>query len=217
MSETQKTTSANGVRKEVSKSALKLRRIYTAEFQKEGTVTAEIEQTITTKSFYPSKKIDSNLQNSLSSAEEFGFSEQMFPSEETRIAWVLEPRNATEASVNAKLAKANEQGASIYKVLSNQPILDDNQKYAVAQGLKSLDDFANSQIVRYSEGTKDAVGTDVGGQLILDKAGNPQYKRTFFWSTPKADVDMRDTSKVYISPEIAAEVEGAAVMQGQNI
>jgi len=200
------------IRHELSKSVITLTRMYVAEFQKEGSITAELRQEVTTKSFYPSKRIDSNLQDNMFGTEEFGYDEQEFTSVETRMAWIIIPIGTPEAEVAKRIAAANANGASIYRVLSNEPILDDNQKYSIVQGLRTKDQFANSQVVRYPENhaTKP-------NELILDKAGNPQYRRTFFWKTAKADMDLRDASKVYMSPEIAAELEGASAVQGQTL
>src|SRR5690349_20602069 len=95
----------------------------------------------------------------------------------------------------------------IYRVLSNAPILTEDQKYAVAMGLRTKDQFANSQAIRYPESHEDA------GQLVLDRAGKVQYRRTFFWPTAMADIDQRG-GEVYLSAELEAELNGAHVMQG---
>lgn len=41
------------IRKEVSKSEINVSRVYSSDYQKEGTLTAELKQTIKTTSFYP--------------------------------------------------------------------------------------------------------------------------------------------------------------------
>jgi hypothetical protein len=53
----------NKVRKTTIKGELEISRVYAASYQKEGTLTAEIKQTVTTKSYYPSKSVSSNFQD----------------------------------------------------------------------------------------------------------------------------------------------------------
>lgn len=204
------TVTPSGVRREVSKGPIGLDRIYKADFQKEGTLTAQIRQEVTTKSSYPSKKTSSSMQANVFATEEFGFSTQDFEATETRIAWIPVPVNATIDVVKAKLEAAAKNGATIYRVLSNAPILDENQKYAINQGLKTKDDFAKTQAVRYPDGDPNA------GKLTLDKNGNVQYRRTFFWLTPMEDQDVRG-QEIYVSAELKAEMSGASVMTGQTI
>jgi len=206
-----------GPRKEVSKSSVEVTRVYSNDYQKPGTLTAELKQEVITHSFYPSKKIDSNT---IFSASEFGFEEQLFISKETRMAWILVPQiiggiPTTVEMVKAQLAKI--KNPDIYRVMSNSPILDDNQKYAVASGIRSVNDFANKQVSRYGENAKDGKGNDVSGKLILDKENRVQYRRTFFQAQKTEDIDLRGKSDVYLTPEIAAELEGASVLVGQTI
>lgn len=193
------------------RTAISLDRIYSNEFQKEGTLTAQIRQIVTTYSSYPSKRVASDMQNAIFSNNDFGFKPQVFESTETRVAWLLVPLGVTEAEVIAKIEAANKNGACIYRVLSNTPILDENQKYAIIAGLTTKDAFANSQAVRYGVGHKQE------GQLTLDKAGNVQYRRTFFWNSPMDDQDARSASDVYLSAELAAELKGASIMKGQSL
>jgi len=211
------TQTNNGVKTEIVKSEITLDKIYAAEFQKEGTLTAQIRQIVTTKSSYPSKKVVNNMQGGIFDNEEFGFEAQEFESQEQRVAWIPVPVNASAESIAAKLAKANANKAVIYRALSNEPILTEDQLYAIKVGLATKDQFANSQAVRYPAGTEKD-GVDVSGKLTLDKAGKVQYRRTFFWNGAQPDVDVRDASKEgYLSPELKAELAGASVMQGQTL
>ncbi len=214
--ENESTIPTTGIRKETSKSAVILSRVYVNEFQKEGTKTAELRQEVTIKSFYPSKKTESSLQNGLADNSEFGFKEQEFFSKEERVAWVLVPANMPDAEVAKRVANDNTTNSCIYRKLSNEPILDENQSYAITANLKTMDDFANSQVVRYpeNEATK-ANGT--AGKIIKDTNDNPQYRRTFYWKTPKEDIDVRDANKVYVSDEIEVELKGASVLEGQSL
>lgn len=204
-------TTNNGVRKEVSKSGITLDKVSKSDFQKEGTLTAQIRQVITTKSYYPTKKTDSSMQANIFATGDFGFAEQEFESTETRVAFIPVPENITEEQVKAKLEAAHKSGATIYRVLASRPILDENQKYAIQQGLTTLDKFANSQVVRYPK-------SDVAnaGKIWCDAEGKVQYRKTFFWLTAMDDQDARGTDH-YMSPEIKAELAGASVMQGQTI
>lgn len=207
----------NGVRVETIKSPITLDKVYVGENQKAGTVTAQLRQKVVTNSYYPSKKVDSNMQDSLFGASEFGFEEKSYSSTENRVAWIPVPSNKTETEVATMLAAAAKNGACIYRVLSNEPILDNNQEYAINAGLRTMDDFANTQAIRYPEGVTDELGNDISNQLVLDKAGNVQYRRTFFSSTPKEDVDDRDASRVFQSAEIKAELQGAGALLGQTV
>ena len=202
-----------GKRVEISKGAISLDKIYKADYQKEGTLSAQIRQEIVTKSFYPSKQTTSNLQANIFGNEDFGFAEQEFESKETRVSWIEVPTNATEELVKSKLEAAYKNGATLYKILSNHPILTNHQEYSITAGNKTMDDYANSQVVRYPEGHEKA------GQVTLDFNGKPQYRRVFYWNTPMDDQDARtnDPNDYYVSAEIAAELQGASVMQGQTI
>lgn len=203
------------IRTETKRSTITLDRVYVNEFQKPGTKTAQLRQEVTTKSFYPSKKTASDLQANIFDNKDFGFEEQEFTSTETRMAWILVPENSTEEVVKAKIEAAVKNGALIYRIMSNAPILDENQKYAVAQGIRTIDQFAKTQVSRYSADDEEGRG----GQLLLDKAGNVQYRRTFFWNSPIADQDARGKAdiKPYVSAEILAELNGASVMTGQTV
>lgn len=195
-----------------------LDRLYANTFQKEGTLTAQLRQIVKVKSYYPTKKTASDMQEGLFTTAEFGFAEQEFVNVENRVAFLLVPANATEAMIQAKLDAANAKKACIYRVLSTEPILDENQRYAVDNHLNdmTLDRVANSQVMRYP------AGHEQEQQLILWK-GVPQYRRTFFWNSPMADQDARsaDPAKQYVSPEIQEELlglsVGAAAFQGQTL
>jgi hypothetical protein len=216
------TTSNNGIKKSVSKSAITLDSISEAAYQKEGSLTAQVRQIVTTKSFYPSKKVENNMQANFFNTEDFGYTEQEFVSEEARIAWIPVPTSATREMIQQKLDAANKAGATIYRVLSNAPILTDDQRYAIKQSLKTLDDFADAQVVRFPE-NEETIANGTANKLTLDKSGNVQYRRTFLWLTPQEDVDNRG-NEVYLSAKIKAEldlmsanVQGASVLQGQQI
>lgn len=210
------TESPSGVRVETTKGPIMLDKIYKNDFQKEGTLTAQIRQVVVTKSSYPSKKTSSDMQANIFANSEFGFTGQTFESMNTRVAWIPVPMNAKLEDVAAKLKAAYEKGATIYRVLANQPILDENQKYSIKAGLRTLDQFANTQVVRYPD-TEDNKAKGLAGKIWLDPQGRVQYRRTFFWNSPMDDQDGRGKGEPYSSAEIKAELSGASVMQGQTI
>lgn len=209
-----------GIRKESFASPIVVdaeKGIYAGEFQKDGTMTAQLRQKVTTKSFYPSKRVDSNLTDNLFAAEDFGFTEQEFTSVEERVTWMLVPPNSTVEDIQARIVAAEKKGARLYRVLSNSPILDDNQKYGIQQGLRTMDDYANSQIARYPK-NEQTIADGTAECPILDENGNVFYRRAFFALTAKEDMDLRSaTAETYMSPEIAAELEGASVLAGQTL
>lgn len=212
--------SAQGIRTVTQYSDIVLDKIYVAEFQKDGTITAQLRQPVVTKSYYPSKKVESSMSQNLFGSDAFGFEEQEFSNTEQRVTWMLVPANMTEDQIKAAIAEANKAEATIYKVLSNRPILDENQAYAITQpNLNvSLDTFANSQAVRYPE-NPETIANGTAGQLCLTADNKVQYRKTYFWKTFKEDLDMRtaDPADVYLSPEIKAELEGASVLSGQTL
>jgi hypothetical protein len=216
MEQTAKVATSGGPRIERSKSKITVDSLNKTEFTKEGTLTAQIRQKVVTKSFYPSKKTSSDLSGNVFANSDFGFTEQEFESVEERVAWIPVPEKISSEEVQKKLDAAFANGACIYRVLASHPILDENQKYAVSQGIRTLDQFANTQALRYPE-NPETVANETAGKLILDKSGNVQYRRTFFWATAQVDVDIRDAAKSYLSAELQAELAGASVMQGQTI
>lgn len=213
------TTTPTGVKKTVTKSVITLDKVGVSnpDFQKEGTKTAQIRQVVTTLSSYPEKKVDSNMQSGLFATEEFGFGSKDYVNHENRVAFLLVPLTKTEDEIKANIAAANAKGACIYRVLSNDVILDDNQAYAIREGLRTKEQFANSQVVRFPE--TDATKADgTAGKIQRDAQGNVQYRKTFFWHEPKADMDLRNgKSELFITSEIKAELEGASALQGQNM
>jgi len=206
------TTNATArIRKEVSKDALSVSRVYKSDYQKDGTHTAELRQTVTTKSYYPGKSVSNNMQDNIFGQNDFGFEEQEYTNNEKRVAWIDVPENMTPEAVAEKLANFPE--ATLYRVLSNNPILTDNQVYAISAGLTTKDNFAESQVVRYPEGSENA------GKLALDSNGKPQYRAIFFSNSAKEDMDLRtEDEEFYASASIAAELNSTEhVVTGQTL
>ncbi len=212
--------SGTPIRKEITVGKITVDDVHIGDFQKEGTLTAQLRQVITTKSFYPSKKVDSNMQDNVFGTDEFGFTEQEFVSVENRVAFMDVPVGTTKEQVQTKLDGFSK--ANLYRVMSNKPILTDNQNYAISQNLRTMEQFAETQVVRYPEGTTKNIGgtdVDVSGNIVLDKNEKVQYRRVFFYSTGKADQDLRtaDKTDVYLTPEIEAELTGASTLANQSI
>lgn len=193
----------------VKRGKVQFSRLFSNSYQKAGSKTLEVKQTIETVSSYPSKKYNSNLQDGLFSEAEFGTATTDYSTTETRVAWILVPETKGETEIRRMLDGITT--SCIYKVLSNEPILDDNQKQAIVNGLKSMADFANAQAVRYGDNHENA------GQLILDADGNVQYRRTFFSKEVREDEDYRGNGQVYLSRELEMEVDGAAIFHDQVV
>ena len=194
--------------------------IYEGTYQKAGTSSVELRQSVTTIGMYPSKRATNDMNGSLFSSEEFGFATQEYSNTEQRVAWINVPSGTTLEQVQAKIAAAPE--AVIYKVLSNKPILTSDQNYAIASGssTKTLEDYANSQVVRYPamEGSNPH---PKAGQIVLHN-GKVQYRSTFFSPVAKKDQDLRtpEMDEFFASEEILAELRqggNATVISGQGL
>lgn len=204
----------SNIRKEVSKSALTVSKVSKSDYQKEGTMTAELRQVVETVSFYPTKSIANSLNDNIFAMKDFGFEEQQFPNKETRVAWIDVPANLKQADVEAQLKNVPE--ATLYRVLSNRPIIADTEQYAIDNPELpnvTIDTFANRQVVRVPKGQENE------GALALTN-GKVQYRRIAFSKTQKEDVDMRTTAPedFYASAEISAELNGKIhILEGQSL
>lgn len=208
------------IRKEVQVGQLTVSRVFENMYQKEGTLTAELRQTVTTKSYYPSKQIANEMQDNIFGQGDFGFEEQEYTNQEHRVSWIDVPVGTTKEQVEQKLASFGEAG--LYRVLSNHPILTSGQVYAINQGLTTKDAIAESQIVRFPEGAENA------GGIALDPNGKPQYRGIFFATKigdgegEKHDIDNRtsDPEDLYVSDAIKIELAPAgaeAGVEGQSL
>lgn len=198
--ESQQSNASNlEVKKTVTFEPIVVDSIYEGKYQKEGTVTAQLKQTVVTLATYPTKSVVSSLQNNIFGTEEFGFQSQEYTSKETRVAWINVPVGSTIESVTAKLKEFPK--ARLYRVLSNKPILSDIQEYAVKQGTTSVDIIADRQVVRYPKGSENE------GKLILSN-GKPQYREVFFHTDGLADMDSRDAdpANTFVTEAIKAEM-----------
>lgn len=196
----------NDIKKSVTTSPLSISRVYSSNFQKEGTITAELKQVVTTVTSYPSKRVSNSIQDNIFDTSEFGFKPTDYTSTETRVAWMDVPTGTTVEQVQAKLS--NFPKATLYRTLANRPILSDSEKYAVNNPEMDveLDNFANSQVVRYPR------NHDQEGQIALDTNGKVQYRRVAFSSQGIEDTDVRtvEPSDFYISEEMKSEMNPTA-------
>lgn len=194
------------IRTEVKVSNLEVSRVYAADYQKEGTLTAEIKQTVETKSFYPSKSVSNDKQDNIFDAKDYDFAEQEFTATDTRVAWIPVPTSMdTPAKVVAQLKKFPE--STIYKVLANRPILTTDQKYAVNVSKQTtMEIIGERQAIRYPDTYQDAT---LRGKLILDKNGKIQYRAAYFANKAKADEDARtaDPTDFWASEALMQELE----------
>lgn len=192
------------IKKEVSTTAIVVRKVEASQWQKEGSETAELEQTVKTVSLYPTKSVSNNMKDNIFAPEDFGFQPKPYENNETRVAWIDVPVGTTKEKVAELIA--THKGACLYKVLSNRPILTSDQKYAVDNGVTSMEIIAARQAIRYSD-THEEVAKR--GQLIPDTNGKIQYRAVFFSKTAKADSDLRtkDPADFYADASLQAEID----------
>jgi hypothetical protein len=198
------------IRKEISFGPIEVSRVYVGNYQKVDTLTAELKQTVKTKSFYPSKSVTSNLHDNPFSNQDFGFSDSEYASEERRTTWIDVPMGSTPESVQAKLSTYPQ--ARLYKILANKPILSDNQRYGIDAGLTSADVIGDRQAIRYPEGHPQA------GHLITDPNGKVQYRSIFFKTSHIEDMDKRTEAAedFYATPTIKSEMASSATSISQE-
>lgn len=201
----------NRIRKEVTVTPIMVSRVYKASYQKDNTLTAELKQTVTTKSFYPTKSVSNELKDNPFSNVQLGISEgEPYEQKETRVTWIDVPADSTEESVQAKLATL--PSANIYKILANKPILSSSQQAGIDAGLTTTDIIADGQAVRYSKDHPQA------GKLVLFN-GKPQFRVTYFKSEGSPDVDMRNTdiADFYTTATMKAELSNSVVIEQEAL
>lgn len=206
------TQTNNGIEKVSTAGPLVVSRVFKNIYQKEGTLTAELRQAVETKTSYPSKQIANELQDNVFGADDFGFEKKTYSNTENRVSWIDVPANATQDQVVAKVATF--QGANLYRILSNEPILSSSQMYAIGEGLTTKDAIAESQVVRFPENSENA------GQLALDPNGKPQYRGVYFSAEGAEDIDNRTADEAFFATEkIKAEMATTTeqIVQGQEV
>lgn len=210
-------TTVNGIRKVRTVGPITVDHVRSSEFDKEGTQQAQIRQEIETISYYPAATIKNSMSDNLFEMSDFSdMKERSFPNTEKRVTWMTVPYGTTPEEVAERLARYPK--AVIYRTISNHPILTDNQQMAIRQKLRTKDEFADRQVLRYAPGTE-VNGRDVSEELILfrDKV---QYRVNHFSLEGKEDVDERteDIMDQYLTPKIAEELGvGAEMTKGQSL
>ena len=206
MNSQQQNASNLEVKKTVTFEPIVVDSVYQAKYQKEGTLTAQLKQTVVTIANYPTKSVVSNLQNNIFGNNDFGFKDKDYESRETRVAWINVPAGSTVETVAAQLKKFPK--ARLYRVLSNTPIISDIQEYAIRQKLTSVDIIADGQVVRYPKGSEDE------GKLILSN-GKPQYRAVYFHTDGLEDRDSRDAdpANTFATEAIKAEMSSNPVKE----
>jgi hypothetical protein len=113
--------------------------------------------------------------------------------------------------------------ATLYKVISNAPLITPYWNDKIKEGRKTLDDIAWGQVVKsisspssdlsfsfYDRIKKIDVSKDFSSEtkFILDSNGKVQYANFFLSNTYKDDIDIRGSKNhpEYISKEIAAKL-----------
>ena len=105
----------NSVKKVVNVTPVTVEKVYESEYQKEGTKTAQLRQTVTTDAYYPSKQPNNSMTDNVFDLEDFGFEAQKFTSEEKRVAWINVPEAASKEDVSGRIP----ENSVLYRILSN--------------------------------------------------------------------------------------------------
>ena len=151
------------------------------------------------KTTYPEAGVGNSLNDSIFGVDEFGFGDGQ-DYVEKRVGWIDIPKGTHIDKVRAQL-KLYKQ-ARIYRVMSLEPILTDQQIRAMETGIsKYIDDAGNEQLVDmdYYRRTQAVIIQETGEQVFYKNM--PQYRVTAFSINGKADVDLRPTQYAQMSGE----------------
>ena len=193
--------------------------IKTSQFTKKGTLTAQIRQQVITKTSYPAVNTNDGVTSDIFAGEfeNVGIGKE-YSNTENRVAFITVPDTCTVQMLQNKLNGLVQAGKQpvIMKIVSNRPILTDNQKASIASQLKTMDDYANTQAIRFSKHNTEGNAN----KLILDDNQNVLYKRTFFQADKVADVNTCDPNDTYVSPQLEEEMKAVlitnSVLQDSN-
>jgi len=202
------------IRKEIYRSPIQVTQVYKSEFQKPNSLTAELRQEVVTTSYYPKANMSNSLNDKIFNTKDFGIDDQTYKSKEIRVAFLNVPESLdTPEKVQAHLAKFPE--LCLYRILSNKPILSEEDLRAIEQGFISIGTKAEAQVVRYPDSSA------TPGKLALTKAGKVQYRRVAISTSFKDDEDQRNTNPedTYLTEELKAELNNieVAVPESQTI
>lgn len=158
-------------------SPITVSRVYASDFQREGTLTAELKQTVKTTSMYDNRT-DDGLNDSLFD----GTQSQKYETNETRVYWSSVPEGSTVETVEEQLRKY--PNACLYRILASTPIVSDSEQWGIDKGMTTLDAIAERQLVRYPANHAQA------GEPVLWH-GEKQYRRICFSLVAREDEDRR--------------------------
>ena len=138
-------------------------------------------------STYPEAKAGNSLNDSIFESKDFGFGDgQTFT--ENRVGWIDIPKGTTIENVRAMMTRYPK--ARIYRVLSLDPILTDEQRSAMNNGI-SEDADGNKIDLEYYKTTQVVRPNSESDELLLFKE-LVQYRVTAFSRDGKPDVDLRE-------------------------
>jgi hypothetical protein len=140
---------------------------------------AELRQTI--EKVYPSAHVGNNMQDAFAPLLAYKIDNQVYTEE--RVTWVDIPKDWTIDDVKAQLA--NMPGACIYRVLSSEVIMTDND-YSY---MDSLSEDMREEFIERKKNSQYVINPETGE--ILTHNGKPFFRKLFFSAAPKADVDLR--------------------------
>ncbi len=195
------------VRKEIHRSPVQVMKVYKSEFQKPNSLTAELRQEVVTTSYYPKANMSNSLNDKIFTTKDFGIDDQTYKSKETRVAFLNVPESFdTPEKVQEHLSKFPD--LCLYRILSNKPILSQEDLRAIEQGFISIDTKANSQVVHYPDTSA------TPGMLALTSAGKVQYRRVAISTSFKEDEDQRNDSPedTFLTEELKAELNNVEVV-----
>lgn len=157
-------------------------KLFRNKYQKEGTLTVELKQTVHSSVTYPPKKsvADRSLDNPFFNEPEKG---KTFTRSKTYVAFLDVDEELNIEGVQKILDKF--PNSIIYKILSNHPILDSTQQTYY----DSLEDKIEKQ--QYYDVIANQQLIQRHGSIILDGNGKPQYLATYFSTTFIEDIDLR--------------------------
>ena len=154
-----------------------------SQFQKEGTKSVLLQQEV--KSTYP---VSRNNTDGIIADSELGTGETFV---NKRNVIVVIPNSMTIEQFNERLQKFPKAG--LRKIVSSEPIVSENHKWAMSERGLTLEAIAQKQVVK-------EVDQETGEERIVNhkKTGNPCYRVVELVSdiTAKGDIDL-------VSPETA--------------
>lgn len=163
---------------------------------KKNMLSAWLRQEVTKS--YPSGRVSNSHQDSLYDEKDFNFENKDYKS--TRMAFIPVPLGTTEASVKEMLKKYPE--SCIYQIISNRPILTEEQEEMILLKRIDIEDIAygtvvdgersGGQLIRY--GNREDLPEGVSPtDPVYDKNGRMQFSVSYFSKTFKPDMDLRSS------------------------